>query len=270
MTTTDRPVLVLGASGKTGRRVVEQLRAAGRPVRAASRSSDLVFDWAEPDSWRPALDGAGSLYLLHPETPEPVEPFLELVRTSDVDRVVLLSARHPEQSGDGLVPLVEDAVSSLPVPTTLLRPSWFTQNFTEGFFTADLLERGVLRLPVGDGREPFIDADDIAAVAVHALTTTEPTSGEHDLSGPELMTFGDAVAALGRAWGRPLRFESPSEEEWRAGLAGSVPQAELDVFSSLFLAIASGENDHLSTGVQDVLGREPVRLENTMARTPDV
>lgn len=257
-------MLVLGATGKTGRRVVERLSAAGAPVRPASRTSPFRFDWGDPGGWAAVLDGARAAYVVAPEGPADLERFVDEAARAGLDRLVLLSARHPDQGGDGAMPAVEDAVRGGPVPSTVLRPSWFVQNFTEGIF-AEELAGGVLRLPVGDGREPFIDAGDIAEVAVAALEGVGTVGPTVELSGPEAVTFDEAVRRLAAASGRQLRFEPVAPDEWAAAVAGVLPPPVVELLGNLFEAIRRGENDHLSPGVEQVLGRRPRSFEAALA-----
>jgi uncharacterized protein YbjT (DUF2867 family) len=263
-------VLVTGATGKTGRRVAARLAEAGHDVRPASRSSATRFDWADPASWAPALDGATGLYLVPPDPgPDAVDlaPFVAEVERSTVARVALLSARAPGQSGDDHLERVEGAVTAASVAWTIVRPSWFAQNFSEGFF-APALADGTLRLPVGDGREPFIDADDIAAVAVAALTEAGHEGRTYELSGPETLTFAEAVAVIARASGRDIAFADVDPDAWVAEMRGhEVPEGEISVLSHLFTAIRANENDHVSPGVTEALGRPPTAFSDWATTT---
>ncbi len=268
--TTTLPTLVTAATGKTGRRVVAGLEAAGHQVRPASRSSATRFDWDDPATWAPALDGAGAVYLVPPEPgPDAIDlaPFVAEVERSSVARVVLLSAREPGQSGDDHLPRVEAAVTGSDRPWTILRPSWFAQNFTEGVFAPGIAE-GALHLPVGTGREPFIDADDIAAVAVAALTGPGHEGRTNELSGPETVTFADAVATIAEVTGRDLAFADVDPDAWAAEMrTHEVPEGVIGVLSHLFTAIRANANDHVSTGVADALGRPPTDLRTWAIRT---
>lgn len=264
-----RPVLVTAATGKTGRRVIAGLAAAGIPVRAASRTSATPLDWHAPDTWAPALAGARATYLVPPEEPVDLDRFLAEAATAGLGHVVLLSARHPEQGGDGVVPSFEESVRQGPLPATILQPSWFAQNFTEGMFT-DELASGVLRLPVGDGLEPFIDTADIAAVAVAALTGDGHEGATYELSGPELLTFGEAIERLARATGRDVRFEAVEPTAWAESAAAFLPPEIVTLLTNLFAAIREGANAHLSPGVQDVLGRPARSLDQAITSASSV
>lgn len=263
---TTNPTLVLAGTGKTGRRVAAQLSEAGHDVRPASRTSATPFDWDDPATWAPALDGAGALYLVPPE-PGELAPFLAEVERSSVERLVMLSARAPGQSGSDLLVRFEALVTAGSTPWTIVRPAWFDQNFTEGFFAPSIAE-GTLALPVGTGREPFIDADDIAAVAVAALTRPGHEGRTYELSGPETLTFAEAVAAIGAASGRELAFVETEPETWAEGVrAHEVPEPVISILSHLFAAIRRGDNDHVSSGVEDALGRPPTSFADWAART---
>lgn len=262
--TDDRPVLVIGATGKTGRRVLHRLAEAGLVAHAASRTSPTRFDWTDPHTWAPALAGTRAAYLVPPEAPADIERFLTEARDAGLERLVLLSARHPDQGGDGVIPAVEAAVKDGPLPATVLQPSWFAQNFTEGMFVDELTE-GVLRLPVGDGREPFVDIADIADVAVAALTDDRHAGATYELSGPESIGFDEAVQRLAEVSGRDLRFEPVEPGAWADTAAALLPPPVIDLLLHLFAAIRDGANDHLSRGVQQALGRTPRSFDQAIA-----
>lgn len=259
-----RPVLVIGASGKTGRRVVEGLTTAGAAVRSASRSSTIRFDWDDDSTWAPALADTSAAYVVPPEAPVDVAHFARLAEDAGLERLVMLSARHPDQGGDGVIPAVEDALRAGAVPLTVVQPSWFVQNFTEGMFAPELAD-GVLRLPVGDGLEPFVDTTDIAAVAVAALTEDGHAGRTYELSGPELMTFADAVERLGTATGRNLKFETVEPAAWSAAAVEFLPEPVVALLDNLFTAIREGVNAHLSPGVAEALGRPPRSFGDALA-----
>ena len=177
-----KPTLVLGGTGKTGRRVVERLAARGIPTRVGSRSGEPPFDWDERATWAPALDGVGSVYVSHyldalPGAAETVGSFADLAVKSGVRRLVLMSGR-----GEAEAERVQQAVRDTGAELTILRATWFAQNFSESYFV-DGLVAGELALPAGDTPEPFVDADDIAAVAVAALTDDRHIGQLYELTG---------------------------------------------------------------------------------------
>jgi len=260
------PFLVLGATGKTGRLVAARLAARSHQVRAASRRSATRFDWNDKSTWVPALDGTRAMYLVPPDPGTDVDRFVDLAAASDVGRIALLSARNPGQSGDAHLAAVEAAVTGGSTPWVILRPSWFAQNFNEGFLAAGLIE-GTLRLPVGDGREPFIDTDDIASVAVAALTDGRHEGCTYELSGPETLSFAEAVTHIAVAAGRSLDFVDVEAEQYAAELAGyDTAPALIATLTHLFAAIRAGDNDYVSNGVEQALGREPTSFTAYAAR----
>ena len=157
-----QPILIIGGTGKTGRRVAEKLAAQGVATRVASRSGETQFDWNDTTTWGPALDGISAAYVTYfpdlavPEAPSAIQKFADLAAERGVQRLVLLSGR-----GEEAAQRCERIVLDTNPDWTVVRASWFSQNFSEGFF-AEPLREGVLALPAGDVREPFIDAEDIA------------------------------------------------------------------------------------------------------------
>ncbi|WP_405642534.1 NAD(P)H-binding protein [Streptomyces uncialis] len=257
------PVLVLGGTGKTGRRVAAELTRRGHTARPASRRGDTRFDWSDPATWEAAIDGARAVYLVDsesPEAPDQVRAFVRLAADQGVERLVLLSARVWEEldngSREGLA--VEDAVTGSGLAWTILRPAWFAQNFTEAPFVNTLLTAGELRLPTGEGREAFVDLDDLAEVAAVALTEDGHAGRTYVLSGPRALTFGEAVAEISAAAGRPLTFVALTDEEYLAEQkAAGVPQEMADLLLYLFQHIRADGSAAIGDGVRRALGREP-------------
>lgn len=256
-------VLVLGAGGKTGRRVLQRLEARGVPVRAGSRSAAPPFDWAQPATWPAALAGCERVYVsFQPDLAVPgalatVTAFFAEARRAGVRHLVLLSGR-----GEVEAEQAEQALKDSGVPWTVLRASWFMQNFSESFFQAPLQQGGVLALPVGAVAEPFIDVDDLADVAVAALLQPEWHQGRlYELTGPESLSFAQAVAAIGSASGRPMQFvELPIEAYRREALPAGVPTEVLELALYLFTTVLDGRNSAPADGVQQALGRPARRF----------
>ncbi|GIG91628.1 NAD(P)H-binding protein [Plantactinospora endophytica] len=257
----DAPIVVLGGTGKTGRRVAALLARQGRPVRAASRSAPTRFDWYDDRTWAPLLAGAEAVYLVDSGGPDAAARLADLCAqavAAGVHRLVLLSSRDWGLSGDPERLACERAVEAAGVDWTILRPTWFGQNFSEAPLLRDPVLDGELVLPTGDGLEPFVDADDIAEVAVTVLTGPGHAGRTYDLSGPRLLSFGAAVREIAEATGREVRYRPVSGAEYVARLAGTdVPADEVQILDLLFGWIAQGRNAHLSDGVRQVLGREP-------------
>lgn len=261
MKRTDIPAkatLVLGGTGKTGRRIVERLSARGVPVRAGSRSGLPPFDWEDRDTWAPALRGMTSAYLTYyPDLAVPgaavtVGSFAELAVKSGARRIVLLSGRGEEGAR-----LAEQAVQASGADWTILRSSWFCQNFSEGNFLGMVLG-GEVALPAGSVPEPFVDLDDVADVAVAALTEDGHAGKLYELTGPRLLTFAEAVEEIAKAAGRRVRYVQIAMEQFVSALAGQgEPEEVVSLLTYVFSEVLDGRNAHLADGVQRVLGRGP-------------
>ncbi|MER6910357.1 NAD(P)H-binding protein [Streptomyces sp. NPDC000594] len=255
-------ILVLGATGKTGRAVVPRLRALGHTVRSASRTGTTRFDWDDRTTWDPALAGVDAVYLVPTETLGLAEraAFVARAEAAGVRRIVQLSVRGIDT--DGGVPETEAAVRSSGMAWTVLRPCWFSQDFeAPDFFLAGVAE-GVLTTPAGDGREPFIDVADIADTAVAALTGEGHHGRVYELSGPRALTFAEALALIGDAIGRPVVHRHRDPRAYAADLVAdgyTAPDAE--AIAGFLDGIARGADDFLSTGVRECLGREPRSFE---------
>lgn len=264
----DSLTVVLGATGRTGRRVVDALRRDGHAVRPASRSATgpgaAPFDWADPATWGPALTGATGLYLVAPDGVPVAPDLVSSAVDAGVRRIVLLSSSAVEEMGDRRLLDAERLVRDSGAEWTVLRPSWFDQNFDEGFFRPGVLSGEVL-MPVGDLRQAFVDADDIAAVAAAALTEDGHTGQLYEVRGPETLTFAEAVATVARVSGRHVRFAGDPESYRQAMTAAGQPaeatQAELDAFA----ALRRRGDDEPDDVVERVTGRPPTRFADYAA-----
>jgi uncharacterized protein YbjT (DUF2867 family) len=255
---TQQTTLITGGTGKTGRRIVERLRARGVPVRVGSRSGEPPFDWEDPSTWAPALRGASAAYLSYfpdlavPGARDAVAAVCELAVEQGVRRLVLLSGRGEEEAQRA-----ERAVQDSGAEWTVVRCSWFSQNFSEGYMV-DAVLAGEIALPVGDMGEPFVDVDDIADVATRALAEDGHAGELYELTGPRLLSFADAVDEIAGASGRPLRFVSIPLEDFAAGAAEQgLPDDVVGLMTYLFTEVLDGRNAHTNDVVQRALGREP-------------
>ena len=267
MTSSPRsPVLVLGGTGKTGRRIVSRLSERGVPVRVGSRSGTPPFDWEDTATWAPALQGARAAYVSYfpdiavPGAPEAVAELARMAVQGGTRRLVLLSGRGEEEAQRA-----EAELQASGADWTIVRCSWFNQNFSEDYLRDSVLA-GEVTLPVSDVPEPFVDAEDIADVAVAALTDDRHIGQVYELTGPRLLTFADAVGEIGAASGRDVRLARVSGEEFAAGLAGhGVPADVISLLRYLFTEVLDGRNANLADGVQRALGR-PARDFRGFAR----
>lgn len=261
MTNTDTPrqhILVIGATGKTGSRVAARLADRAHTVRPGSRSADIPFDWTDQRTWGPALAGIDAVYvafqpdLAVPGAPEAIRALTALAKSSGVRRLVLLSGRGEPETEES-----EQIVQDSGLDWTIVRCSWFNQNFDEGKFV-DYILSGAVALPAGDVPEPFVDVDDIADVAVAALTEDKHNGQVYELTGPRALTFAEATAEIGRAIGRDIAFIPLSQAEFAASLAEyQVPDNEIALLDYLFGTVLDGRNSQVSDGVQRALGRAP-------------
>ncbi|TDE09099.1 NAD(P)H-binding protein [Jiangella asiatica] len=256
---TESPVLVLGATGSTGRRVAGLLRARGVPVRAAARTGEVRFDWTEPRTWEPAVGGADRMYLMAPHE-LPVDPaFVTVAVGAGVRRIVLLSSRGIEAMGDQRLLDAERTVRDSGAEWTIVRADWFDQNFDEGFFRPAVMA-GELAIPLDDHRQGFVDADDIAAVAVTALTEDGHAGRGYEVTGPEALSFGAATDLVGQAAGRSVQYRGSAEEYLVAQAALGVPRAEAEQAVAAFAALRAQGDPELSDAVRQVTGRAPKRF----------
>jgi uncharacterized protein YbjT (DUF2867 family) len=250
--------LVIGGTGKTGRRVADRLQALSRPIRIGSRSSSPAFDWNDPHTWGPALMDVSAVYIAFapdlavPGAREAIEAFTTMAVDAGVERLVLLSGR-----GEPEAQACERIVQEAGVNWTIVRAGWFSQNFSEGAFL-DMVKEGTITLPAGEIPEPFVDADDIADVAVAALTKDGHEFEIYEVTGPRLMTFADAAEEIFQAIGREVRFVSiPQEAFNQAVRASGAPDDYVWLLNYLFETVLDGRNAYLGDGVQRALGRAP-------------
>jgi uncharacterized protein YbjT (DUF2867 family) len=264
-------ILVLGATGKTGRRVAARLRLQNARVRAASRSSSTRFDWSAPDTWDRALEGITAVWVVPPQVPGPVHEFVTRAEAAGVRRLVVLSGRGSDTWGDATFGLdmrsAEDAVRGSALEWTVLRSSNFAQNFDEDLFHAPLLA-GELALPAGAVPEPFVDVQDVADAAAAVLTGDGRHAGRvYELTGPRALTFAEAVELIARASGREITYKQLSPAEYTAALVEQGWPAEAAHHLTEMFTIM--ERGLLATGTGDVasvLGREPRTFEDYVVR----
>lgn len=251
-------ILILGGGGKTGRRVAERLRAKGKNVRLASRSTVPAFDWTDPSGWSAALDGVDAAYVSYqpdlaaPGAVEAIGKLSRLAIEKGVKHLVLLSGRGEDEALAS-----EEALKQSGAGYTIIRASWFFQNFSEAFLLEGI-QTGELILPVGDVREPFIDTGDIADVAVAALTAPGHAGKTYEVTGPRLMTFGEAVAEIAKQTGRNIRFTTVDIGDYVAMLEeAQIPADYIWLVKYLFTTVLDGRNESLTDGVAQALGRPP-------------
>lgn len=254
---TDQPILVIGATGKTGSRVVSKLEAKGVAVRRGARKSETPFDWEDPATWAPVLSGVSKAYVTYfpdlafPGAVEKLEAFTKVAADTGLEHIVLLSGR-----GEHFASMGEEVVRDSGLPFTIVRAAWFAQNFSEGYLRDPILS-GVLPMPGGDIKEPIIDIDDIADVVVAALTEDGHIGERYEVTGPRLMTFAEMAEVLSTTLGRHIQHVPISFEDFHANVAASGGDFVAEVFTQIARETLDGRNAQTADGVERALGRKP-------------
>lgn len=269
----EQQILVVGGTGKTGRRVAERLTARGVAVRIGSRQAAPAFVWEDPATWDACLDGVTAAYVAYapdlavPGAPATVEAFAARAKVHGLERLVLLSGRGEAEAEDA-----ERRVQAVLPGATVLRCSWFMQGLSESEL-AEGVRAGALVLPVDGVAEPFVDAEDIADCAVAALLEDGHAGALYELTGPQALRFDEAVALIARASGREITYTAVPLDAWVEGArAGGVPEPYLQLLAYLFGEVLDGRNAAPADGVQRCLGRPPrdfaAYAERTFAEVP--
>lgn len=260
--------LVTGGTGKTGRRVLDRLIAANRQVRIGSRSAERPFDWERRETWAQVLDGVTAAYVSYqpdlsvPGAIETLEAFFAQAVESGAEKLVLLSAR-----GEVEALQVEQKLQATGLDWTILRSSWFYQNFSESFFLEPILA-GQVALPVGSVREPFVDVDDIADIAFAALSDPIHSHQIYEITGSKAFTFAEAIGEIAQATGREIQFMSVSAEDYRSELVHhGVPNDDIELVMYLFTTVLDGRNTALSDGIKRAIGRLPRDFSDYVRQT---
>lgn len=250
--------LVLGGKGKTGRRVSDRLQARGIETRIASRSASPSFDWNDSSNWEAVLDGVTAAYISYapdlaiPGATDAIRRFVDLAVSRGVRRLVLLSGRGEQEAQ-----ACERIIQATNAEWTIVRASWFMQNFSEGEFLA-MVQDGAITLPASDIPEPFIDVNDIADVAVAALTEEGHAYEVYEVTGPRLMTFSEVAQEISDATDRNVQFIRLPKADFNQAISDSGAPVDIAwLLNYLFETVLDGRNAYLSDGVQRALGREP-------------
>ena len=246
--------LLVGGTGKTGRRIGARLAARGVPFRVTSRAGELPFDWHSPGNWSAVLEGIATMYVAYapdlsmPGAAEQLGLLGVAAARAGVKKVVLLSGR-----GEPDAVTSEDAMIASGLDVTVLRAARFAQNFSEGQLLGPVLA-GTIALP-GDAPEPFVDAEDLADVAALCLTSDGHAGKRYDLTGPRLVAVDDAARAIGEASGRAVSFARVTRAEFTKGASAALPIEVATFLGSFFEALLDGHNAHVSDDITRLLGR---------------
>jgi uncharacterized protein YbjT (DUF2867 family) len=263
-----KPILVLGGTGKTGRRVVGRLSARGLPVRVGSRSGQPPFDWEDQSTWAPVLQGVRAVYIPYPDLVIPgaatkaARAFAELAIEQEVTRLVMLTGRGEDEAQRG-----EREVQATGADVTIVRCAWFMQIFSEDFLL-DSIRAGEVVLPATDDQlDPFIDTDDIADVAVAALTEPGHAGQVYELTSPRLLSLPEAIDEIAKASGRDITYVPVSVQDYAAGAADHGAPAELVEFLTYLFSDVLGKLAYVTNTVERVLGRPPRDFTDYATRT---
>lgn len=272
-------ILVTGGTGTTGRRISAQLAARGRLHRAATRNPEATnhirFDWADETTWEAALDGVASIYLVAPSgVAEPLPamiPFMDRAIRTGARRFVLLSASSLEAGGP-MMGAVHAWLRDHVPEWVVLRPTWFMQNFSEGQLLAPIRDEGAIYTATGDGRIGFIDAEDIAVVAVEALTRPGFASGDVILTGAAALSYDDVATTLSDALDHPVRHHRLSVAALAARhmARSGLPKSYAEMLAAMDANIASGSEDRTTDAVARITGRPARSLADFVAANANV
>jgi len=257
-------VLLTGGTGITGSRIAAELVGRGIKPRVASRQpkpGQVRFDWLEAETYAAAVEGIESVYLIAPsgisDCLTAIRPFLELSIAAGVKRFVFLSSSSVPEGGP-LLGQVHQYLRQRVPSWVVLRPSWFMQNFSERAHRDTILQQGAIFSATGSGKIPFIDAADIAAAAVEALTDESFPNSDPILTGPDLLNYADVAEILTKLAVRPVRYHPLKEHELAASFEKSgLPQHYARLLASLDIAIANGSEARLTAEVERITGRKP-------------
>lgn len=249
-------ILVLGATGRVGRRVAARLRARGVAVVGASRAAPVRFDWTDASTWDSAVAGCTRAFVMAPDGVEVEPAFLRAAVSRGIRRLVLLSSKGIEAMGDARLLAAEAAVRSAGVEWTIVRADWFDQNFDEGVLR-DAVLAGEVAIPIGDTRQAFVDAEDVASVAACALMEEGHQGRTYELGGPEALSFGEALAIVSRASGRPVRHLGAAEDYVRVMTGLGLDRAQVLRQVAAFERLRAQGDARVDDTVERITGAPP-------------
>ena len=263
-------ILVLGGTGKTGRRIAERLIQRGLPVRIGSRNANPSFDWENSSNWMDVLQQIDTIYisfqpdLAVPGSVDKISAFVDAARRSGVKKLVLLSGRGEQETQH-----CENIVMQSQLDWSIVRASWFMQNFSEGFLAEAILS-GHLVLPIIKAKEPFIDVDDIADVVTKIIADESHSNTLIELTGPELLSFEKIAQLISAAINRPIVFEEVATQQYTEMLRTyEIPDDFIALIKYLFTELMDGRNESLTNEVENILGRKAGSLESYISKVVD-
>ncbi len=272
------PILVIGATGRTGSELVRLLAQQNIPVRAATRNPDaaasrgtgtteaVVFDFERPETFGEALRGVEKVFLMarpaDNHSDRVAMPFVDEARKLGVRHIVNLTAMGVEQDETFPLRVLERYIEDSGLSFTHLRPNWFMQNFDSGPMYAEIRATRSLRLPAGDAKLSFIDVRDIAAVGFATLTDPAHEGMAYTLTGGEAIDHAEAMAAMGRACGKLVTYVPLTEEAACAALAAArVPAERIERWKNFYRIVRAGLCSPVTPCVERILARPPITME---------
>ncbi|KAG9234145.1 fungal-specific transcription factor domain-containing protein [Amylocarpus encephaloides] len=276
-TSTKGTILLLGGTGKVSSRIAPLLSKANYATIQASRSSKAVspcpncsgvkFDWFDESTYGIPFSGSKilAIFIVAPPVLEGlplVQKFVGVARKSGVNRFVLLSASIIGVGDGPAMSQVSGYIEGLGVEYAILRPTWFMENFSEQQHLPTICGASQIITATGDGKLPFVSANDIAAVAFHALTNGKPHNTDHLILGPELFTYDEAASLISRHLGRHITHIKISEQDLANGMkSAGMPVDYADMLAQLDTFIKEGKEERMNDCVERITGRKPRKLE---------
>lgn len=261
-------ILVIGSTGKTGSRIYDRLQKKGADVRPATRNTPIPFDWYNAATWPDVLEGVNSVYIAFqpdlaiPTSLQIITSFVHQAKQAGVRKLVLLSGR-----GEREAEACEKVIMTSGLEWTILRASFFMQNFCEGFWVGGILSSEFV-IPVIKAKEPFVDADDIADIAVEALIKKSHQAKIYELTGPELLSFNDVVTKISGALGNHIQFtEIPITEYVKMLQAAHLPDDVIWLIQYLFTEVLDGRNESVKNDIETVMQRPPTSFDEYVQKT---
>lgn len=278
-----RPILVTGAGGTLGRTVIKHLQAAGYTTRCGTRNAErcrgaggevVRFDWSNPLSYRPALEGAGQVVMIPRSldimaavvVPELIDECLAV----GIEHVVFISSLGADEQLVGPLGLAERVLRNSGLAWTILRPNFFMENFSHGWLRPEIQSAGRIAVPAGTGRTSFVSMEDVAAVTALVVGEDDHRGQAYDITGDDPRSYTAVAAALTRASGRPVNYDAVTPDQVREqARRGGLPAGQLEYLLALYALVREGKAARTTHAVSEILGRKPRRFDDFAADNAD-
>lgn len=251
--------LIIGGTGKTGRKVVDSLQLLNQNVKIGSRSSQPAFDWNNAENWEDVLEGVDKMYITYqpdlavPGALQSIEQLISIAKKKNLKKVVLLSGK-----GEREAELCEQVVIHSGLDYTIVRASWFSQNFSESFFLEPILQ-GFVALPQAEVQVPYVDTGDIADVVVETLLHDVHNGQIYQLTGPTTLSFIEAIAEIAKATNRDIDFMPITIDQYVSAMKEQgIPSDFVWLIGYLFTEVLGNPMvSEISNDIEKVLKRKP-------------